>query len=148
MSEVKGVIACTSREQNEAALDHWMTQPRFQGLARDEVRRIVGGLGILAEQRMPEDVDHMTMQFTDHRVREKALGQIAAIETRSHGILLAPEVEMTETELKAAAEIALEEAKYWYNMVERYVFDKPILPRLNERLAELARMAGQKYPAE
>ena len=52
----------------------------------------------------------------------------------------------TEEEEKAAARIAYNEAGYWYNMLERYVYDTPALPKMNARLAELAKLAGIKWP--
>ena len=48
--------------------------------------------------------------------------------------------------IQKAARIALEEAGLWYNMVEKYVCDKPVFARMNERLAELRGMAGAEVP--
>jgi hypothetical protein len=48
--------------------------------------------------------------------------------------------------IQKVARIALEEAGLWYSMVEKYVCDKPVFARMNERLAELRRMAGPEEP--
>jgi hypothetical protein len=49
---------------------------------------------------------------------------------------------MTVAEVRAGAKIALEEAGYWYNMVKRFVYDKPVLPKMNARLKYLQELAG------
>jgi hypothetical protein len=63
-------VICQSAEQFEAMVDERMQHEPWKGMDRSEARRIIAGMGILAERRMPEDVDLMEVELSEADLEE------------------------------------------------------------------------------